>query len=121
MNDGPPEQKLVRAIDVKPHRWAIWCTVEGDPKPFANEIELRSWSEDGKRIVFMLGTHNFLSAEPEDLILLVPLDEEKKAAVYGPSFLADSDTRDAVAMAKRPVPTEPCPRCGGSGKVPCAP
>lgn len=51
-----PATKQVRAIDVRPYQWAIWCTVGRDTRPFANAIESRRWSEDGQTIWFLLGT-----------------------------------------------------------------
>lgn len=57
VNESVPAMQKVRAIDVRPYQWALWCTVAGIPQPFANEIEHRQWIEDGQSIWFGLGTH----------------------------------------------------------------
>ena len=73
-----PSEVEIRACDVLPYHWALWCTVceHNGGRPFANEIVARRWSDDGKRIWFMLDTHNFFDADPDELLSLVP---EQKA------------------------------------------
>lgn len=68
-----PELVAVLARHVKPRLWALWCTVEGYPAPFANDIEAIKWSADGKHLWFMLGTHNFYKVAPDELVRLVPV------------------------------------------------
>lgn len=70
VNSEEPTLVKKRAIDVLPYVNAIWCTLAGS-KPFANTIENRSWSEDGSKIWFMLGSHNFYDADPEAEIEVV--------------------------------------------------
>lgn len=82
-----------RAIDVTPWRHAIWCTVGGG-KPFANTIESRSWCENGTRIWFLLGTHNFYSARPDETIEVI---EVELAPYRDSSRVAEWD---AKAMAR---------------------
>jgi hypothetical protein len=114
MSDATPAGQKVRAIDVRPYQWAIWCTVadhfgpDGKLKPFANEIEGRKWSDDGQSIWFMLGTHNFYNAKPDDVLELVPI-EPKSPKV--------TDEEQADFVRSRPVPMIKCPTCGGGGKV----
>ena len=103
-----PETKKVRAIDVRPYEWGVWCTVGDDKRPFVNRIEHRAWSDDGLSIWFGLETHNSKNAEPDEEIDLVPL--------VRPEF-APKDDQDAF-LAKRPVPTVECATCGGKGRVP---
>ena len=90
-----PTLQKVKAIDVKPYRWAVWCTIEGNPKPFANDIVSRRWSEDGAHIWFMLDTHNFLNAQFDEVLELVPLNCSKMS----PDLLARIDAEDAQRMA----------------------
>lgn len=69
-----PEFRSVRAIDVVPYHWGIWCTVQGDPNPFVNHIVGATWSDDGKHIWWMLESHNFQKAEPDEMVELVPIE-----------------------------------------------
>jgi hypothetical protein len=96
-----PKTEKVRAIDVKPYRWALWCTVEGSSKPFANEICIRKWSDDGEKIIFMLDSHNFLFARPDEELELIPIPN--------PSFTKDEE--DEKRMAERPH-HQRCQHCG---------
>ena len=113
---GAPEMKQVKAIDVKPYRWALWCSVGDSGKPFENEIVGRKWSPDGKLIWFMLDSHNFYSAAPGEVLELVPLVEESElgASRLGGSgrteeFYAMVDANDAKSFVQ---PCPPCPTCG---------
>jgi hypothetical protein len=112
MSEAAPKTEKVRAIDVKPYEWGIWCTVGdgkgGKSEPFVNAIESRKWSDDGKRIWFLLGTHNFQDATPDEEMDLVPMSR--------PKFAPEND--QAAFVAKRPTPTRTCPSCAGCGRVP---
>lgn len=89
-----------RAIDVTPHEHGIWCSI-GDGQPFVNTIVLRRWYDDGTKISFMLDSHNFASAEPEELMSVVEIEYP-----YSAEHLADCLQKDAEKMAKRPVITD---------------
>lgn len=107
-----PVLQRVKARDVVPYEWAVWCTVEGRPRPFANTIEHVKWTEDGQRLSFMLGTHNFYSAAPDDELELVP------CTPFGSSELQASVREEhAHTIANRPRPTVPCAACHGTGKT----
>lgn len=67
-----PEVVRVRAGDVEPYEWALWCRVEGG-EPFANQIVGRRVSEDGAHLWFMLDSHNFLRTTPDEVLELIPL------------------------------------------------
>ncbi len=95
---GETTQVRKRAIDVTPYEHAIWCTV-GDSKPYANTIVSRRWSEDGAKIWFMLDSHNFLSAAPDEEIDVV----ENETGFYNAAFQADRLRRDAETMRDRPA------------------
>lgn len=89
-----PRQVRKRAINVTPLVHAIWCQIE-DGEPFANPIVLRRWSEDGKRIVFMLDSHNFMFADPDveiDVIEITPL--------YHEALMCEELKRDAERMKR---------------------
>lgn len=101
-------QKLAR--DITPYYHGIWCSVGGG-EPFVNAIELRRWSNDGKHIVFMLGTHNFLKAAPDELIDVVELQPSAPAGAR--QHWAE---HDALRMAEKPTECT-CPTCGGTGKT----
>lgn len=103
-------EKLAR--EVTPVLHGIYCTVGGG-EPFVNAIELRRWSEDGKQIVFMLGTCNFDFRDPDETMLVV---ERRRPAYMREEDLTRLLAEDAAAMAKRPAPAEPCPHCAGTGK-----
>ncbi len=68
---APPTIK-VRAIDIRPGRYALWCQFE-EGEPFANEICLRRWSEDRTKIVFMLDSHNFVFKKPDEELEVIVL------------------------------------------------
>ena len=92
-----PERVTMKAIDVKPHRWAIWCAIEHG-EPFENEIVERTWASDGEHIWFMLETHNFVKARHDETIEVVPFEDKYRTE----SLLAESDERDRRKMAMRP-------------------
>jgi len=100
MSDKPKLEK-VRAIDVVPYRWALWCTVGGS-KPFANDIVHMRWSDDGRRIHFGLDSHNFYSAAPDDELELVPVEPSDYGRESGARMHAEF-------LAERPVV---CATCG---------
>jgi hypothetical protein len=106
--EKPPTVKI-KAIDAKPHRYALWCSVAGEDgkqgAPFANEIGPRSWSDDGQHIWFMLDTHNFFKAKPDEELELIPLPTPKYVT---PEMMAERENRDAQKMAKRPTICESC-------------
>lgn len=92
-----PTQIEKRAIDVTPYEHGVWCTVAGN-EPFVNEIVLRKWSDDGTQIIFMLDTHNFIFADPDENILVV----EKSTDIYPPEFLTRILEEDREKMENRP-------------------
>jgi len=69
-----PKIIQVKAIDVVPYLYGVWCTVGGG-EPFVNGIDYVSWMEDGK-IGFGLDTHNFMDAEPDAMIDVVEIEFE---------------------------------------------
>ena len=92
-----PEMKSERAIDARPYQWAVWCRVGGAPKPFANVIESRSWSEDGRHIWFLLGTHNFMKARPDEELELVPTPHHEHDRDDTAEFLAKRPRHPSTA------------------------
>jgi len=86
-----------KAIDVTPHNHLLPCYIEDVYHEV--EIALRGWTDDGKRIRFMLETHNFFSAAP---------DEEVEVIEYEPKYcVPDYQERDAKRMANRPTKIVP--------------
>lgn len=67
----------VRGIDVVPHEYGIWCSIENWDGPFVNPIVSRKWSDDGSEIWIMLDTHNFDRFHPDDLVRVVRLPESR--------------------------------------------
>jgi len=102
-----PKQVTIKAIDVRPYRYAIWCTV-GRSTPFANEIVSVTWSEDGEYLWFMLDSHNFHKVSPDDTISVVKV----RSSYMSEALLADSDAKTVATLKKRPAPRQPCPHCG---------
>lgn len=87
----------MKAIDVKPNHWAIWCVHDEGGEPFVNPIGPRKWTDDGERICFMLDSFNFLKAAPDEELEVVPYlegDEDSRRR---------SDERDAETMKNRPL------------------
>lgn len=103
------EFKQVRAIDVKPYRWALWCSIKGG-EPFANPIVYRRWSEDGERIIFALDSNNGYSAKPDDILELIPYENDWAEANW-----ERLEERDATRMKHR-YPQGKCPTCGQDRK-----
>lgn len=102
-----PTQIKMKAIDVVPHKYGQWCSI-GDGKPFVNPFCHRQWSDDGETIWFMLESHNFYDAKPDDEMLVV----EVKLSEWGVKEWDRLMRDDAVEMARRPSPPEDCPHCG---------
>ena len=94
-----PKMVKLKALDVKPHHFALWCRIE-DGEPFENEIVSRRWSDDGQKITFMLGTHNFFFASPDEEVELVPIPRSPNVSEQ---TLAMREARDAAAMRVRPA------------------
>lgn len=94
---GPTPVRL-KAIDIVPYRYGVWCAVE-DGEPFANEVVVRSWAEDGEHIWFMLETHNTLKARADEEIEVVELPPDKYVT---PERRAEREERDRRRMAMRP-------------------
>lgn len=88
-----PTQVRKRAIDVTPYEHAVWCSIM-DGEPFVNTIVLRRWSEDNKQIVFMLDSHSFLFAAPDEEFDVI----EKTDAFYSAEFQAECLRKDAESM-----------------------
>lgn len=112
MSDAP-EMKKVRARDVVPYEWAVYCTMGDDPKPFANAIELVKWSEDGQHLWFLLGTHNTYKAAPDEEVELVPCVQD-----LPDDYMAKVRREHAKTIAARPIPVTQCSECNGTGRVP---
>jgi hypothetical protein len=99
------ETQKIKARDVKPYHWALRCTFGGDPTPVDNEIVSVRWSEDGKLLSFMLDSHNFYGAAPDEMLDLVPMDSKWGREHYGNFVLPDppppkpTDPRDAEIAA----------------------
>ena len=97
-DETEPSMEKIRAADVGSFRWGLWCSI-ADGKPFTNPIVSARWSEDGESIWFMLDSHNFYNAKPDDVLELVRLGD----------FYAGYKTRTA---GPKPTPIPKCPSCG---------
>lgn len=104
-----PETKKVKAIDVIPFRWALWCTIE-DGEPFLNVIVARRWFEPDEpgpaRIGFMLDSHNFLIAFADEKLELVPyVEKHRRSRLSNPedplSPWAEDDSDEAERRAQK--------------------
>ncbi|MFA5053441.1 MAG: hypothetical protein WC565_05245 [Parcubacteria group bacterium] len=87
------EPVTLKAIDVRPYAYALWCCIE-DGVPFANDIVCRRWSDDGKHIWWMLDTHNFAKYEPDELVEVIELEN--------PWLPSDFEAEHEAFLAKRP-------------------
>ena len=90
MDNATPTIVKKRAIDVAPYHHSIWCSVGGS-ELFANEIVSRKWTDDEKRIVFMLDSFNFVFAEPDEMMDVV---ESKPSSWMSDELLAEQVKRD---------------------------
>lgn len=85
-----PKYVKIKARDILPYRYAVWCTVGGS-EPHANEIVHRRVDEDGK-IWFGLDSHNFDGPyDPDDEPTCIISYEGR----YGAEFLAKVDADEA--------------------------
>ena len=110
-----PELVEVRALDIVVYEAAIWCSIE-DGKPFANTIEHRGWSDDGEHIWFMLGTHNFYKAAPDDMVKVVQLprtERREPKSLFAPVHGLQFDNE--AFLRARPKHKVACASCGGTG------
>lgn len=99
MAEADHEFVKVKAIDILPNHYALWCSVGGDP--FPNDIGERQWSDDGEFIYFILESLNTLRLRPDQeasLIKLNPSDEVK----------VREEGRQAAFVASRPKKVERC-------------
>lgn len=74
-----PETVMVKAPEVKPYHYGLWCSIE-DGKPFVNTFVGAKWSDDGSKVLYMLDTHNFLSVAHDEMVEVVPLNPSKYCA-----------------------------------------
>jgi hypothetical protein len=96
-----PTQVKKRALDVTPYEHSVWCTVAGG-KPFANTIVHRRWAGDGIRVVFMLDSHNFMFADPDEEIDVI----ENEQPFYSVEFQRECLRSDAERMKRTAVTGE---------------
>lgn len=97
--EAEPKLEKVRAIDVVPEFWGVWCTI-GNGKPHTNAIEAETWGDDGT-IHFLLGSHNFLIEKPDAILELVRLEPPRPE--WGHRKIAAHDE----FVRRRPVPPPP--------------
>lgn len=64
---------MMKARDVVPFGFGVWCTVGGRKEPFVNTIVSNKWSEDGKSLWWMLESHNFHNPGPDEMVQVVRL------------------------------------------------
>lgn len=86
-----PPTVAVRARDIKPYHYALWCAIE-DGRPFPNEIVGVKWSEDGAKVVLWLDSHNVYFVGPDevlDLIEATPLSAGTLRAKHADFVLGD--------------------------------
>jgi hypothetical protein len=93
-----PQTVAVRAGDVKPYEWAQWCRIE-DSEPFANEIVSVCPADDGVHLWFMLDSHNFLKAHPEEVLDLIPVGRPAFVRTFQPKRV-EPDFQPTVASPK---------------------
>lgn len=77
-----PEFVRVRARDVKPYLYAVWCSIEGG-EPFSNPICHIEQSEDGSKLYFLLDTHNCVRYDADaelELVVNEPCPAERAFA-----------------------------------------
>ena len=83
-----------KAIDVTPYHYTYPCMIEDTYREI--DIVLRRWSEDGKSIWFMLDTHNFVNAAPDEQMEVVQIKPNR----FPRGFLRHVLERDAERMGR---------------------
>ena len=93
------EQDIIKknAIDITPYEYLYPCILVD--KYAEIEIVSRKWSDDGNKIWFMLDTHNFVSAEPDEELEVIPF----RPKYCTDKFLEDVRRKDKERMDNRPV------------------
>ena len=92
MSTEKPKTIRIKARDVEPYRYGLWCSIEDGP-PFVNDIVHAQENGDGT-IWFILDTHNFKRVHRDEELELVPLDD-------GPVRKSWRDVEDDVDPAVR--------------------
>jgi hypothetical protein len=98
-----PPSEQVKAIDVLPFHWALWCSI-ADGKPFANDIVAVRWTEDDQRLRFMLDTHNFIFALPDEEMTLIRCDVSKMSPTR--THAIQQEHEKLVASRRTPLEIE---------------
>lgn len=92
-----PESVKIRARDVVPYLYGVWCSVGEFSDPFVNQIVHMKWSEDGEYLYLGLETHNVIKARPEEVLELVPI---RVLSVYA------REKAEEWKLAQQPRPLE---------------
>lgn len=96
----------IKAIDIIPYKHALRCIIN-DAGPFDNTIIIKRWSSDGSKINFMLDSHNFFSAKPDDLVdFILEIDDE---------YNLGKEAQSEFLTTERPNPKIKCSCCNGTG------
>ena len=93
---------MKKALDVLPNYNGIWCSI-ADGDLFVNTIVSRRWSKDGRKITFMLDTHNFYFSSWDEEIQVVEITPDVSENTK--KMWAESDDR---TMGPRPVCCKTC-------------
>ena len=93
-----PSFERVRAMDVKPYRWALWTSFGDESQAFLNEIVGRVWSRDGESLILILESHNSFLVHPDEKIRVCKVTDKPHRTR---SFYEAADARDDAAMMKR--------------------
>lgn len=104
-----PSTVMVRARDIKPYHYALWCRIQ-DGKPFANDIVGVRWNEDGTHLWFMLESHNFYMVGPDEMVEVVEVKDKRSEylrAKYADWVLSDPPGKPTYEeLEKRLASTE---------------
>lgn len=86
----------MKAINIIPYHYAQRCSFDDGETSFMNEVVGRRWSEDGTgKIWFMLESHNFFSAFPDEEVEFIepyeggyPEESRKRAKERDDHFMS---------------------------------
>lgn len=83
-----------KAIDVTPLTHAVLCTFPSNREEVVlNTIELRRWTDDKKKIVCLLESHNTLFWDPNEIVEVVEIPPQ-----YHYELMVQCLERDAIKM-----------------------
>lgn len=91
---------MVKGINIRFYMYSLPCLIGPERYPILNEMCCRDWHRDG-RISWLLDTHNFFFAKPDEMVQVVPVPEDRYTAEYYERVFANDSKKMNAGRAKR--------------------